>query len=124
MGFSFPLCRKAHAADLFLQSILDQDQEAAIITAGDFNEFSFVEPLKTYAQVAGLRDLDEVAGIEPLERYTYSFDMNAQQLDHMYVSEGASKKAEYEHVHVNTWVTAAEMISDHDPSVAKLNVCR
>jgi endonuclease/exonuclease/phosphatase family metal-dependent hydrolase len=55
--------------------------------------------------------------------------MNAQQLDHMFVSEsvvsgkGGRKKARYEHVHVNTWVDAGAMVSDHDPSVAALDVC-
>ncbi|KAF1949732.1 DNase I-like protein [Byssothecium circinans] len=107
----------------FIKSILDQDKNAAIITAGDFNEFAFVQPMETYAQISGLKDLDEVVGIKKVERYTYLFDMNAQQLDHMYVSESVTKKAKYEHVHINTWVEAARMVSDHDPSVAKLDVC-
>lgn len=79
--------------------------------------------MTTYASLSGLRDLDEVAGIKKDERYTYLFDMNSQQLDHMYVSEGAQKKAKYEHVHINTWADKAGEVSDHDPSVAKLGVC-
>jgi predicted extracellular nuclease len=85
--------------------------------------------LETYASISGLQDLDAAVGIKPVERYTYLFDMNAQQLDHMFVSEsvvsgkGGRKKARYEHVHINTWVDAAAMVSDHDPSVASLDVC-
>jgi predicted extracellular nuclease len=95
-----------------------------VITAGDFNEFSFVEPMEQYAQISGLRDLDAAANIKEADRYTYVFDMNSQQLDHMYVSPALVKKAKYEHIHVSTWVDSASEISDHDPSVAKLNVCR
>jgi endonuclease/exonuclease/phosphatase family metal-dependent hydrolase len=50
--------------------------------------------------------------------------MNSQELDHMFISQALKPKAQYEHVHINTWVTKAQQISDHDPSVAKLNVCK
>lgn len=76
-----------------------------------------------FANVSGLTDLDEVVGTPEVERYTYMFDMNTQALDHMYVSPALGAEARYEHVHVNTWATAADVVSDHDPSVALLNVC-
>ncbi|KAF2017960.1 DNase I-like protein [Aaosphaeria arxii CBS 175.79] len=107
----------------FIKSILDQDSNAHVITAGDFNEFAFVEPLKQYAAISTLLDIDAVVKIKETERYTYLFDMNAQQLDHMYISKSLAKKAEYEHIHINTWVEFAAQISDHDPSVARLDVC-
>jgi predicted extracellular nuclease len=102
---------------------LAKDRNARVITAGDFNEFTVVEPLVQYVQISGLQDLDEVAHIKDVERYTYLFDMNAQQLDHMFISKVLTKKAKYEHIHINTWVDSAAQISDHDPSVAKLDVC-
>ena len=106
------------------QQILDKDRNARIITAGDFNEFTFVQPLTTYASLSGLKDLDAAAGVKDVERYTYLFDMSSQQLDHMFVSKAiADRKAKYEHVHINTWVDSAAMVSDHDPSVARLDVC-
>lgn len=51
--------------------------------------------------------------------------MNAQELDHMYVSPqlAHSKTTNLEHIHVNTWAAAADVVSDHDPSVALFNVC-
>ncbi|KAK7180975.1 hypothetical protein DPSP01_012351 [Paraphaeosphaeria sporulosa] len=107
----------------FIKSIFAQDKHARVITAGDFNEFISVAPLQTFVDISGLNDLDAVAGIKPSERYTYLFDMQAQQLDHMFVSDSLKKKAKYEHVHINTWVDKAAQISDHDPSVAKLDVC-
>lgn len=126
------LARKGHAlgtptrsySPLTLrQEILAKDKNARIITAGDFNEFTFVEPLKQYVQISGLQDMDAVAGIDKLERYTYLFDMNAQQLDHMFVSPSLTSKAKYEHVHLTTWVSYDEQVSDHDPSVARMDVC-
>lgn len=67
--------------------------------------------------------MDEVAGINKVERYTYLFDNNAQQLDHMFISKSLEKESSYEHIHVNTWGDLPSQISDHDPSVARLNVC-
>jgi predicted extracellular nuclease len=66
--------------------------------------------------------MDDVAGIPKLERYTYLFDMNCQELDHMFVSRALTTGAKFEHIHVNTWATSKLQISDHDPSIAKLNV--
>ena len=104
---------------------MKEDPKASVIGAGDFNEFAFVAPLETFLSLSGLGDLDEVAEISEKERYTYLFDMNCQQLDHMYISkELASRQALIEHLHVNTWSTTSDTVSDHDPSVATLNVCR
>ncbi|KAK6000059.1 hypothetical protein QM012_004047 [Aureobasidium pullulans] len=108
----------------FVAKILAKDKKAKIIVAGDFNEFAFVQPLENFKDVSHLRDLDEAANIPELERYTYLFDMNSQELDHMYISQALKPKAQYEHVHINTWVTKAQQISDHDPSVAKFNICK
>jgi predicted extracellular nuclease len=87
--------------------------------------------METFKKVSKLQDLDEVAGIPELERYSYLFDMNCQELDHMFVSPAiAGKKGkagggvEFEHVHVNTWSTVAAQISDHDPAVARLDLCQ
>jgi predicted extracellular nuclease len=107
-----------------LAEILAQDPEANIVAAGDFNEFAFVEPMKRFVEVSGLLDLDVVAGIPETERYSYIFDMNCQELDHMYISPRiARKRPSYEHVHVNTWVAFADQISDHDPAVAVMDLC-
>ncbi|GJC96570.1 endonuclease/exonuclease/phosphatase [Colletotrichum higginsianum] len=109
----------------FIAEILAADPNARIIAAGDFNEFAFVQPLKTFTATSGLIDLDEAVGIPVEERYTYVFDMNAQELDHMFVSPALAAKngTAYEHIHVNSWELYDELVSDHDPSVARFNVC-
>ena len=99
------------------------DPNAGIITAGDFNEFAFVEPLEVFAKTSGLVDLDVAANVPEEERYTYIYASNCQQLDHMYVSPKIARRfPRYEHVHVNTWVSYDDAVSDHDPSVARLSV--
>lgn len=109
----------------FIDQILGYDSNAAVISAGDYNEFAFVQPMETFVTASGLQDLDDAAKIKAVERYTYTFDMNTQQLDHMYVSGKVAKsKPEFEHIHVSSWVSAADVVSDHDPSVARLNVCK
>lgn len=82
-----------------------------------------MDPLTTFVNVSGLSELDEVVGTPEAERYTYSFDGNTQALDHVFISPALAAEAAYEHVHVNTWAAAADEVSDHDPSVARFNVC-
>ncbi|KAJ3202119.1 hypothetical protein HDU67_000789, partial [Dinochytrium kinnereticum] len=56
------------------------------------------------------------------ERYSYSFDGNSQALDHIFAPKCATEDAELFPVHVNVWGPQRK-ISDHDPLVARLNVC-
>ncbi|KAF5024290.1 hypothetical protein F66182_3620 [Fusarium sp. NRRL 66182] len=107
----------------FIAEILSKDPKANVIAAGDFNEFSAVLPLQTFVKTSGLVDLDEAAKIPPTERYTYLFDSNCQTLDHIYISKELRKGVKYEHLHINTWQDKQGEVSDHDPSVALLNMC-
>lgn len=53
-----------------------------------------------------------------------SYDMNAQALDHMYISPVlATSKSKFQHVHVSSWVASSAVVSDHDPSVAQFDLC-
>jgi predicted extracellular nuclease len=116
---------QANVTGSFIAQILAVDKSAKVIAAGDFNEFTFVEPLEVFANVSGLQDLDVLFRVPTVERYTYLFDMSNQQLDHMYASRGVhSTGGGYEHIHVNSWADTATEVSDHDPSVAKLDVCQ
>ncbi|KAK8094250.1 DNase I-like protein [Apiospora hydei] len=109
----------------FIAAILAEDPEAHIISSGDFNEYPFVKPITDFESRSHMQDLDVVAGIDVLERYSYLYDMNTQELDHMFVSPTlAETDPLFEHIHVNTWVAYDDMVSDHDPSVAKMNLCK
>ncbi|KAI0908538.1 DNase I-like protein [Ustulina deusta] len=107
----------------FVAQILAQDADARVLTVGDFNEYAFAAPVQTFADASGLKDLDEVTKVPAAERYSYLFDMNSQELDHAFVSKKLGKGAKFEHLHVNTWLAYDDMTSDHDPSVAKFNLC-
>ncbi|KAH9945267.1 DNase I-like protein [Epithele typhae] len=115
---------QANVTATFVGSILDLDEHASVIVAGDMNEYaatrSVLHPLS-----ARLLDINDVARVPAAERYTYAFDQNAQEIDHMFVSEAvAARGGDVEHVHVNTWAQSiAERASDHDPTVARLWVC-
>jgi len=63
----------------FINSILAFDERANIVIAGDFNEL--VQTRSVYAPFDGLlTEIDESSGFDPVERYTYIFDQNCQQL--------------------------------------------
>lgn len=110
----------------FVASVLDRDSKAKLIVAGDFNEYS--QTRSVFAPLAKLlTEFDEVVDIPRVERYSYVFDQNSEQLDHAFASPGIEKhknKAAFEHIHVNSWSPSFDdRISDHDPSVGKFFVC-
>lgn len=111
----------------FIAQLLAADADAAVIAAGDFNEYQYVAPMTDFAAGSGLAEADDAADVAAAEQYSYVYDMNSEQLDHVLVSPrlvDASSSLAFAHVHVNTWVPYADQASDHDPSVAKFDVCR
>lgn len=60
----------ANGLQSFIAQILALDPAANVIAAGDFNEFAFVQPMKTFSAVSKMVDLDEVTKIPVEERYT------------------------------------------------------
>ena len=75
--------------------------------------------------VSLLTSIDEVTQIPAVERYSFVFDQNSQQLDHAFVSHAIrSRKAQFEHIHVNNWSPSLSVrASDHDPSVGQIRIC-
>lgn len=61
---------QAEVTSAFIAKILAEDPAAAVIASGDFNEFSFVQPMNTFVAASGLTDLDEVVARPIEERYT------------------------------------------------------
>nr|VWP01052.1 Small G-protein Ras2 [Ganoderma boninense] len=109
----------------FVKSLLKLDPNANIIVAGDCNEYT--QTRSVFAAFDGLlTEVDVTANIPDVERYTYLFDQNAEQLDHMFVSSAIAARGgiAVEHVHVNNWAASLSVrASDHDPSVAQLKIC-
>ncbi|TCD70910.1 hypothetical protein EIP91_001219 [Steccherinum ochraceum] len=105
----------------FVKSLLKLDPLASIIIAGDHNEY--IQTRSVFTAFDNLvHEIDEVSNVPVTERYTYVFDQNTEQLDHMWVSTAvALRGTKVEHVHVNNWSpTLSQRTSDHDPSVAQL----
>jgi len=109
----------------FITALLALDPDASIILAGDFNDYKQTRSL--FAPLAGvMHDADALAGVPPEERYTYVYDQNCQQIDHVFVSQAVADRGqvEIEHVHVNLWRSSISgRASDHDPTVGRVKIC-
>ncbi|KDR82750.1 hypothetical protein GALMADRAFT_238259 [Galerina marginata CBS 339.88] len=108
----------------FVKKLLSKNPFANIIVAGDFNEY--IQTRSVYKPLTSLlTDIDEVAKIPVVERYSYIFDQNSQQLDHVLVSDSIKfRRAQFEHIHVNNWSPSLKVrVSDHDPSVGRIRIC-
>lgn len=101
----------------FVDGILQADSEALVVALGDFNDFSFSAPLVALQDV-GLVDL--IHTLPANERYTYLYQGNSQDLDHILVSPALSSLASYDIVHVNA--EFATQASDHDPAVVRIEL--
>ncbi len=120
--------RKAQAKALraYVDELLQDDADARILVAGDFNDFPFAEPGEGPTHPLGILEAHGPHRLENLisrldSPYTYIFEGNAQVLDHILVSPGAEALVEgFEIVHGNADEPAAP--SDHDPPVVRLRV--
>ena len=79
--------------------------------------------MQTFVSRSGLLDLEVATNMDPVERYTYLYDMNCESLDHILISKSIVRNAKYEHLHLNTWQDYDGQVSDHDPSVARFDLC-
>ena len=71
--------KKLMSVQDFINSILALDKHANIVIAGDFNEFAQTRSVfAPFSEI--LTEIDESSGLDPVERYTYIFDQNCQQL--------------------------------------------
>ncbi len=97
---------------------------ASVVVAGDMNEFVQTRSVfKSFNSI--LTVINESSGVDPVERYTYVYDQNSQEIDQIFISDAVTQRGtQVEHVHLNTWATSYnDRASDHDPTVAKVWVC-
>jgi len=110
--------QQAQIVNDFVDAILAQDANANVAVLGDINDFWFSPAVMTLKGGA-LNDLVETLPLH--ERYTYVFDGNSQDLDHILASNGMmSWLNEYDPIHVNA--EFFDQISDHDPQVARFTM--
>ncbi|MBB5960630.1 hypothetical protein FHS29_007258 [Saccharothrix tamanrassetensis] len=102
----------------FARRLLDNDPDARLVLAGDFNDTEFSPPLRTLRDL-GLTDLP--ATLPEPERYTYIYQGNAQVLDHILLGPRlVADGYDYDIVHVNA--EFADQVSDHDPQLVRLKI--
>ncbi|MEW9520106.1 endonuclease/exonuclease/phosphatase family protein [Streptomyces tubercidicus] len=99
----------------FVKDLLAKDRKAAVVVAGDLNDYQFSPALK--ALTAGGVLTDQVNRLPAAERYGYVYSGNSQVLDHMLTSRPLTR-ADYDIVHLNA--EYADQASDHDPQVLRV----
>lgn len=107
----------------FIAGVLAQQADARVVALGDFNDFEWSAPMQKLSGAdVGTPILTDLATLllPETERYSYVFEGNSQELDHLYVSEVLISGAEFQAVHINA--EFADQASDHDPIAASLQL--
>ncbi|MFE1176254.1 endonuclease/exonuclease/phosphatase family protein [Streptomyces sp. NPDC058773] len=99
----------------FVKDLLAKDSKAAVVVAGDLNDYQFSPALK--ALTSGGVLTDQVNRLPAAERYGYVYSGNSQVLDHMLTTRPLTR-ADYDIVHINA--EYADQASDHDPQVLRV----
>ena len=123
---------QAQAVNDFVDGVFADDADANVVVVGDLNEFEFVSPLEilagTVESTNGGQDTSDggeavltnlINDIPEDERYSFIFQGNSQQLDHILVSDSLLDGAAIDNVHVNVEFAETDgRASDHDPVLA------
>ena len=116
--------RAAQAAEINLavDAELAAFPDRPVIVLGDHNEFEWTASVFDALTGAPSPVLEVLTRRLPdNERHTFTFNGNAQALDHIAISNGASAAAEYDIVHVNSeFSSVPSRGSDHEPMLLRL----
>jgi predicted extracellular nuclease len=108
--------QQAEIVNDFVDDILALDPSANVVVAGDLNDFPWSPPLQEVVDGGELNNLSDT--LPESERYSYVFEGNSQQLDHILVSDNLlAATSAFDMVHVNS--EFFDQASDHEPSVAR-----
>ena len=104
---------QAQAVDSYVDGILGSNADANVVVLGDLNEFEFISPVD---EILGSSLNNLIDTIPENERYSFIFQGNSQELDHILVSDSLIDSAEVDLVHLNSEFAETEQrASDHDP---------
>ena len=110
---------QAEAVRAMVETILGADSGARVVVLGDMNDFQFSGTLGIIKE-AGLESLTESL-LEDKEQYSYIYNGNCQQLDHILVSHSLMKNARVDIVHRYAEYDSLARHTDHDPVVCSLS---
>ena len=133
----FKRTKQAKSVYNFVNQILKYDSNAKIIVAGDMNAFAYTDPLRFLTgEMQGNQILYSPAEMYlPVnERFSYYFQGNLQQIDHIYVSKDILTKMQNSGLsttnytpyifvpHINSVVSRNNSLnfSEHDPDMLRL----
>jgi len=106
----------------YVAALLQTDPAAKVAVMGDWNGFSWENAqtqLTDRARGGMFTDLNTL--LAPEERYSYMFQGNSQQLDHILVTDNLLPGARYDAVHINSEF-AGNRPTDHDPQLTLLRM--
>jgi len=111
--------QQAQVVNDFVDELLAIDPNANVVVLGDINDFEFSETIEIL-EGGVLTTL--IKTLPATERYSYVFEGNSQTLDQILVSNYMLSRFPlvYDVVHVNS--EFADQASDHDPSVARIDL--
>ena len=109
---------QAEAVRAMVETILSADSSACVVVLGDMNDFQFSGTLGIIKE-SGLSSLTETL-LEEKEQYSYIYNGNCQQLDHILVSPSLMKNARVDIVHRYAEYDSLTRHTDHDPVVCAL----
>jgi VCBS repeat-containing protein len=101
----------------YVENLVATDPDARVVVMGDFNAFQFETSLTQLESGGALTNLTNL--LPANERYSYNFDGNNQQLDHMLASPELLAGAQFDIVHINSNQAVVNQTSDHDGSVTR-----
>jgi predicted extracellular nuclease len=105
----------------FVANLLAVDPFANVIVLGDINDFEFSQTVDILEANGALHSL--IKDLPVAERYSYVFEGNSQVLDQILFSPNVRGFPNvYDVVHVNAEFADAVQASDHEPSVARLDL--
>jgi VCBS repeat-containing protein len=97
----------------YVRQMEQANPAAHIVVTGDFNGYQF-ETAQTQLETGGI--LTNLTNqLDPTDRYSYIFEGNMEQIDHMYASPSLATGAQFDIVHLNT--DQAVRPTDHDPTL-------
>lgn len=108
---------QGEAVRAFIDGQLASGAAANIAVLGDFNGFTWEGGIGALTRGGLMQNLSDL--LPAAERYSYQFEGNNQQLDHIVVTGPLFQRAQFDAVHINSQLPEAQQIStDHDAALA------
>ncbi|HSC33929.1 MAG TPA: endonuclease, partial [Thermodesulfobacteriota bacterium] len=109
------------ALNQYVNNLIDTEDARNIIVHGDLNTFEFTNDLREILPGTGPDRIlfNLVRTLRDDNVYSFIFDGNSQELDHMFVTKSLLEDAKFDIVHVNTDFPNIDdtVGSDHEPLV-------